>query len=63
MVGGKYVVFFFFPLSYAGFKEMLPQGVTKGPERLLDFPKVTQAFGCPVLGLPCQTQCESLLSL
>ena len=50
-------------LSYSGFKKMLPQGVTKGPERLPDFPKVTQAFRCPVLSLSCQTQCESLLSL
>lgn len=60
--GGRKICFFFFSLSYSGFKKMLPQGVTKGPERLPDFPKVTQAFRCPVLGLSCQTQCESLLS-
>jgi hypothetical protein len=30
--------------SSFGFKKILPQGVTKGPERLADLPKVTQAF-------------------
>lgn len=42
-VGGKYGVFFF-SLRHSGFKQMPPQGVTKGPERLTDLPKVTQAF-------------------
>lgn len=36
--------FFSFSPKHCGFKQMLPQGVTKGPERLTDSPKVTQAF-------------------
>ena len=42
--GGRKIRGFFFSLRHSGFKQMPPQGVTKGPERLTDLPKVTQAF-------------------
>lgn len=41
--GGKEIGIFLSP-EQCGFKQMLPQGVTKGPERLTDLPKVTQVF-------------------
>lgn len=41
--GGKEIGVFLSP-EQCGFKQMLPQGVTKGPERLTDLPKVTQVF-------------------